>query len=295
MNEDFFTNLEKKLENPPELSIIYALCIWTDLLGFGSQFYKTGWNISKGDWGKIQKRLLKAHTIALWQTSINERLMILNDGIARVTGLTDNPYVSCLLQISMFLRAGILTHMKIKKEEEDNNYPGARTVIAAGTAARYMVEEINVDDFYANYTKPDPKGLSTSAQKYGNPPVVYNPAALQMNTAFSKAYIIESAGKKAGIEGAEIYIDDSMVNIIKELAEEEEKGFIWEVSDNNIEFLVPRASAKDGDANRENVVIGFRLSQPIIPQGLPWSTKVYRILRFYPWDELTNEFYFDLE
>lgn len=297
MNKEagYFTNLERKLENPPELSIFDVFCIWTDLLGFGSQFYNSGWEPTKDQWLKIRDRLLKAHTTALWQSSANERLMILNDGIARVTGLVKNPYASYLLQLSIFLRAGVLTHIKIKEAEKEDKYPGARTVIAAGKGARYMAEEITVDDFYANYTKPDPQGLSTSAQKYGNPPVVYNPKALQMNTAFSKAYIIDSGGKEAGIAGANIYIDESVIRIIKTLADKEEGGYIWEESEDHIEFTVPRAATEEREYSKENVVIGFRLSKPIAPKGLTWQTTVYRMLRYYPWDELTTDFYFDLE
>lgn len=295
MDDIYTTNLEKKLENPPELAIFDAFCIWTDLLGFGSQFYESNWHPSRKQWEKIRNRLLNAHTIAIRESSTNERLLILNDGIARVTGLVENPFMTYLLQLSIFIRGGVLTHLRIKESEKEEGYPGARTVIAAGKGALYMAEEINVDDFFYNYTKPDPKGLSRSAQEYGNPAVVYNPMALQMNTAFSKAYILESGGKKAGLPGCGMYVDDSFIQLIKQLANQEEDGYLWEENEDFIEFTVPRKATEGRAYKEEDVVIGFRLSKPITPEGVPWKTTVYRILRYYPWDELSTEFYFDLE
>ena len=45
-----------------------------------------------------------------------------------------------------------------------------------------------------NYSKPQGAELSDLAQKVGNPVVIYNPKELQMNTAFSKAFLLDEGG-----------------------------------------------------------------------------------------------------
>lgn len=47
--------------------------------------------------------------------------------------------------------------------------------------------------------------------------------------------------------------------------------------------------------NFRKVVMGFTFDKKIIePQNLKYHTKVYHLLRLYPFDEPTDEFYFDV-
>ena len=286
----YSSNLYKKLENPPELRVIDCFCLWSDLLGFGNKFIEKNWNLNREDWEDIRERLLSAHSVAIQNTSNKQRLLILNDGIAKVCPFFKSDYQSLLLQSSFFFREAVMIHQEIKKKEASKGLPGARTVVAFGNSASYIEPEFKYDDYFFNYTKPDPDGLSNAAQSVGNPTVIYNPAELQMNTAFSKAYMIESVGSKGGVAGSNIFIDESVIDVLKLLADKEEKGYIWVEMDNYIDFTIPRAGQQ-----KENVVIGFRFDKPFSPSGLRWNTNVYRVQRFYPWDELTSDFYFDLD
>ncbi len=45
--------------------------------------------------------------------------------------------------------------------------------------------------------------------------MVYSPKEFQMNTAFSKAYIIETAGTKAGLTGTNLYIDEEFLKYLE--------------------------------------------------------------------------------
>jgi len=285
----YSSNLYKKLDNPPKLKVIDCLCLWSDLLGFGKQFTDKNWKLSHKDWENVRSRLLAAHSIAIKHTSHLERLLILNDGIAKVVPFYDSKYQSLLLQASIFFREVVMIHQEIKKNEAAKELPGARSVVAFGNSASYIEEEFKLDDYYFNYTKPDPEGLSTAAKRTGNPTIIYNPSQLQMNTAFSKAYILESAGSKGGLKGANLFIDRSVIDVLKIIANHEEGGFVWEETDDYVEFTVPREGEK-----KENVVIGFRFDKPFKP-SVGWDTEIYRVRRFYPWDELTDDFYFDLD
>ena len=69
-----------------------------------------------------------------------------------------------------------------------------------------------------NYSRPDPADLGTLAKKHANPIVVYNPEPFQMNTAFSKSYILDSLGSSYGIRGNKFYIEHAVIDFMKELA-----------------------------------------------------------------------------
>ncbi|WP_300502407.1 MULTISPECIES: hypothetical protein [Muribaculaceae] len=288
-NELFANNLDRKLSSPPKPMLRRAYGFWSDLLGFGSPFYENNWSITINKWIDIHDRLLNAHTIAFRNCSPNERALILNDGIAKVFNPQNDPYRNYLLDISVFLRGIVLTHLDINKLEKENNLPGTRSVLAFGENLSYIESEIKLDDFYLNYSKKNPDECSEGAKKAGNPTIVYNPSQLQMNTAFSKAYILESLGSKGGLHGHHFYIDNSVIDSLKSYAEVLKYDYIWEETDKYIEFLIPR---KKNDRN--DVVLGLRLGLPFTPTNNKWDTTVYRLLRFYPWDEKADEFWFEL-
>ena len=50
------------------------------------------------------------------------------------------------------------------------------------------------------------------------------PEYFQMNTAFSKAYIIESSGSKAGVTGNNLYIDNYLLIFLEDLVLKEDNG-----------------------------------------------------------------------
>ena len=64
------------------------------------------------------------------------------------------------------------------------------------------------------------------ANSVGNPIVIYNPKEMQMNTAFSKAYILESGGGKAGLPGNYMYIDKSVIDAIDKYARDKGSPYL---------------------------------------------------------------------
>lgn len=97
--------------------------------------------------------------------------------------------------------------INIKDKKEGN--PGLRGVITYGHRIQYTNELVRLGDV-----------VKSNNQTTQNEIVVYSPNEFQMNTAFSKAYIIESSGKKGGVEGANLYIDSCFLEMFKSLINE---------------------------------------------------------------------------
>jgi hypothetical protein len=86
------------------------------------------------------------------------------------------------------------------------------------------------------------------------------------------------------------YIDESVVNAVIEYSEDKGYSPIQEKTDEGLFLFIPYK-----DNNPHEVVMGFCFdSEMIIPQGIKYKTKVYKLKRFYPHDEKTEDFFFDL-
>lgn len=288
---DMGSNLTLKIGNPPKLKVRNCFCMWSDLLGFGSLFEQNNWNLDDKQCRKIYDRLEAAHSAVLYYSSIQERNLILNDGIAKVYHpLPKEIYDNNILGISMFFRSCVELHMSISKTEHEKGYPGCRSVIAFGDNIEYLADEIRLDDYVMNYTKPKGSRMSDLAKKTGNPIIVYNPKELQMNTAFSKAYILEAGGTKSGIPGNYLYIDKSVLDGITYYAKDKGYSPTWIEDEEGLKYFVP---------NKENelseVILGFCFEKNVIePSCQKYKTEVFKLLRYYPSDEKTEEFFFDV-
>lgn len=286
------SNLKIKIGNPPKLNVRKCFCMWSDLLGFSCMFEQTTWILNKEQCRKIYDRLEAAHSAVLYYSSIQERNLILNDGIAKVY----HPYpkenwIHNILGISMYIRSCVELHMSISETEHKKGFPGCRSVIAFGDNIEYLVDEIRLDDYVVNYSKPQGSDLSDLAKRTGNPVIIYNPRELQMNTAFSKAYLLESGGTKAGLPGNFMYIDQSALDGITLYAKDKGYTPVLIEDEESIKFFVPRKQD-----NLSDVILGFCFDKKVIvPSNVRYQTKVYKLLlRYYPWDEKTEDFFFDV-
>jgi hypothetical protein len=86
-------------------------------------------------------------------------------------------------------------------------FPGVRGVLTCG------------DRFDYEYT-------NTAFDVVEKRTIAYHPREFQMNTAFSKAFIIEESGSKAGIKGANLYIDKELLIFFQNAFENSEKHSI---------------------------------------------------------------------
>ncbi len=285
---EYFSGLDekdKKSQNK-QFEIIKNLTVWSDLLGFGKDFYKNQWELDYEKWQQIDLRLknfYRHHYLNF--ASINEYIFILNDGIVRTIPLVwrDTTIINQLLEVSMWIRNIIISHVNVNQ----NDNIGARTVLSYGERFNSFLDEITVDDLVYNYTKKDKNQKSQLAINTGDYALMHNPRPLQMNTALSKSYIIESLGSKAGIDGSNFFIDKSFFDYLRNIVKNDE---ILEVIDENDLFVI---RYKDELEIECNWLMGFDI-QKAININEPFETVVYKIKSFYPHDENPKEFKFEV-
>ncbi len=276
---EYFTSFHEKVSRYKTPAVVESVCCWTDLLGFGAALYGADWKPSEDLWSSMFNRIAAAHSDCYRSLELSyEFALTLNDGIVRCCNLADIDHVD---RLSMWLRGCILTHNRINQRERDSGLPGARTILAHGEKLVHGPTELIVEDFVLNYTKQDPGGRSRLPREISKRIVASNPEPLQLNLAFSKAYILDRLGSSKGIRGAHFYIDESVLHAIARFAGE--RPPVREVIDREEEagrlFAIPRQDDKD-------LHLGFRLQVPAVSVAVPEiMTRVHRAVGFYPWDE----------
>lgn len=283
----YSSNLNRKIDSIREPEIVDALCCWSDLLGFGRSFTDCEWSPDIQRWNSITKRLVDAQKIHFRNIIVGmEFSLVLNDGMIRAFNLDKG--LNHMQYVSLWLRSCIYFHVQTNMHEKSRDLPGTRTVLAAGKKALHNWESIHFDDFVFNYTKPDPNKMSSIAEHLGNPVLISNPSALQMNTAFSKCFIIDGAGSKYNVSGANFFIDKSVLELLKEYSvkcNDHCGNFIWEEREDHFLFAIPFMS------NPKRYHLGFEFFKPSIELDTgSLKTTVWKLKNFYPHDEDPSEF-----
>ena len=284
---EYFSGLDEKDKKfqTKQFEIIKNLTVWSDLLGFGKDFYKNGWILNQEQWQEVDLRLknfYRQHYLNF--SSLNEYIFILNDGLVKTLHLIEQDIViNQLFEISVWLRNIVISHVNVNKTDKI----GARTVLSYGERFNSFLDEITVDDLVYNYTKKDKNEKSQLAITTGDYTLMHNPRPLQMNTALSKSYIIESLGSNAGLEGNNFFIDKSFFDYVKNIVQ---KDSVLEVIDEAELFAI---KYKDELEIEYNWLMGFEIEK-IINIDNPFVTVVYKIKSFYPHDENPKEFKFKI-
>lgn len=293
-NPQYTSPLGEKLQSTSKPLISFNLCAWSDLLGFSSHFTKKNWILSQTEWEIITKRLdtfYKCHS-KNFTNLFNEYMFVLNDGVIRTyfpSKISHSNAANIFHEVELWFRNIVISHISICELEISNGLPGVRTVIAFGEKAKYSFSEVRVDDLVFNYTRPK-EGFSKIAQITGNPILINNPEPLQMNTALAKAYILESFGSKKGIEGASLYIDESVLSFLDNLVAMTD---MISININNTDE--GRVISYEYTENfKRPWAFGLLLGDPILVMEKAITTKVYKVQAFYPNDEHPDEFRFDL-
>ncbi|MBC9786368.1 hypothetical protein H1S01_18075 [Heliobacterium chlorum] len=293
MNDYYYsTNVIKKIDKVYDVKLVDSFCCWSDLLGFGRNFTEKNWVLNTGEWEKVTDRLVDAQNICFENIiPFNEFALVLNDGIVRSFSIDNR--IDHISILSVWLRSCVYFHIQVNKMESYKGLPGVRTIIASGQRAEHNFENLTLDDFVFNYTKPDPNGISQVAKTSGNPIICYNPKAMQMNTAFSKAYIIDEAGSSQEVSGANLFIDQSVIDLILKLSRKFSYhcGEIeWVDKQEYVIFGVPKKGHKDF------YHLGFELYKPEIHfDTKTLKTKVWKVKSFYVHDEKPKDFKINID
>lgn len=190
--------------NSNNLKFVRNFCIWEDLLGYGKPFYDNNWDLHNEDTLRNIKRIyLLQEEIKNPSDVFLETTFALNDGFIKIFDIPNNSVMAIL----HWLQNALFSFSNINKKDIANGFFGIRGVLTYGERVQYIPHD----------TLGRGEFIQTSEKRkieYNHKKIIYTPGELQMNTAFSKAYIIESSGSRMGITGNKFYID---IDVLKKL------------------------------------------------------------------------------
>lgn len=188
-----------------------SICMWIDLLGYGSQISNAEFNPLHPDALSAIRRIKRFHETVAECSSRNFPTLVMNDGAVAYRDLSlrsnQNTYE--------FLRSSCDLFSKIRAVDTQSGHPGPRAVMAVGF--RVLGRKVEVD--------PTTGLLKSILRKFNDGAISANQAILeaskaqrkfdivpqlQANFAFTKAYAAEASGKAGGIEGSNLFIDSAI-------------------------------------------------------------------------------------
>lgn len=196
-----------------KLNIIPCFSYWADICGFGNTLSKANWNIKDINDSGILSILSDVYTMYS-----NVRLhgvdpmpydvsLILNDGIAKSIDLNHIDLLDANMFV-FFIRDLIFTHWHLLENTRKYDL-SIRSVISIGERTEYSISTMTGNSILSH----DEKKISDFGKKMLETTYVYNPVKFQMNTAFAKAFTIESMGTKYGIQIGGFYIDTNFFSV----------------------------------------------------------------------------------
>jgi hypothetical protein len=189
---------------------VAAVC-WVDLLGYGSMIAGAEFNPIDLKAKTPITRLRAFHRIVAEHSDRHYRTLVLNDGAAayrdlslRSSGITYD-----------FLARSFTLFEAIQACEKRNGWPGARTVLATGFRAKGsrraidrasgQLDSILVRLAAGEIAAEQAVREAASIERYFD--VL---PQLQANFAFTKAYIADSGGSRAGLGGPRFFVDNAI-------------------------------------------------------------------------------------
>lgn len=179
---------------------------WIDLLGYGAMLEKVGFRPDTHEAENAVARLNEFHRIVVDSAHKTFQAMPINDGAVFFRDLTDRSrWVTY-----DFVRNASIVHEKINQAEKKLGLPGARMIIATGF--RMLGKKARMDD---GHRRSIMKRLSAGeietkqaiTEAFMARPVAGFVPHLQANFAFTKAYLADAGGSKAGLGGPACYVD----------------------------------------------------------------------------------------
>ena len=184
---------------------------WVDLLGYGSMIAEAELNPIDPRAKAAVTRLRTFHRIVAKHSDRYYRTLVINDGAVayRDLSLRDNGATHDFLQRSQQL------FVAISENEHRNHWPGARMVVGLGFRARGSRRGIDdskrrVGMILAELAAgiidaAEAVRQAASIQRYSD-----GIPQLQANFAFTRSYVADSAGSRAGLGGPNMFVDTAM-------------------------------------------------------------------------------------
>lgn len=198
-----------------ELHVIPCISGWVDVCGFGSALEKYSWDLIE-----LQKSGLLNLLSTVYQRAAHpfltgvepmpyESILVINDGISRTVDL-DKPEFAHAASFIFYLRDLCFSHRNLIGLTGSYGY-GIRTVFAGGERVQYS-PELYTGNMILQH---DNENISDFGKALLNKNFLHNPSEFQMNTAFAKAYSIDSLGSKHGFKVNNCYMESSFWRLIE--------------------------------------------------------------------------------
>lgn len=224
-----------------ELKPIPCISGWMDICGFGSALEGGSWDLVE-----LQKNGLLHLLSTIYQMAgrphlvgvepmPSESVLIINDGIARTVDL-DRPEFAHAAQIIFYLRDLFFLHRHLVNYTRKLGY-GFRTIFAGGERVQYS-PEIFTGHSVLQHNEEEISDFGKALLKKN---FLHNPSQFQMNTAFAKAYSLDSLGSKRGYAVDRCYVESSFwekLQAIPYLGVEEKAGSVLLYVNDNPAFEV---------------------------------------------------------
>jgi hypothetical protein len=183
---------------------------WFDICGYGEVLDECNWNLSKVQnkgFIELLNRIhqLIAHPLITIPPVLTEKILILNDGLARTCDLIPSIRLSYIAIPFTYYIRDLFFAYKFSLKLCQNFGLGLRAVLSGGERIQYSNETFTGNSILSH----DDKNISEFGTELLQTNFLYNPAEFQMNTAFAKAFSIESLGSKYGIEPNNLFIERS--------------------------------------------------------------------------------------
>lgn len=191
-----------------------ACVAWVDLLGYGSMLELAKFHPSDPRTSEAVSRLKTFQQTAIQGARRSFRAMTINDGVAYFTDLS--PRTTSVT--ADFLKRAIQAHGEINAADQGAGYPGARMVISVGPRIRIgrpKRSELYLEGILGRLNRGTITAERAILEAFKTDPVAGFVPALQANFAFTRAYLADAGGSKAGIGGASCYIDLALFKATK--------------------------------------------------------------------------------
>lgn len=195
------------------LDSVRSIAAWSDICGIGNALERSGWSLE----GLSNQGVFKALGIAykyLGNPFIigvppqpSERVLVINDGIARTVDLIDARLI-LVPQFLFYVRDLLMHHFMLERQIVRIGL-GLRTVLAGGERCQYSLPKKTGESFLFYTNQPSEYGKKLIDQQF-----VYNPSEFQMNTAFALAYSLEAKGTADGLIPNRVYIEQRWLDVI---------------------------------------------------------------------------------
>lgn len=241
------------------MKIIKNFCMWSDLLGYGAPFKECKWNLNSKE---AKENLLRITLLELFfhERSHHEEIsLVLNDGIIRSLDFKGEKSYYERKYLSWLSRA-ILNYTILNENDIKNSFYGLRSVLTIGDRYEYMNNRVAMSSNVIAH--------SSVMEKLKRKTAIYSPKEFQMNTAFSKAYIMEESGSGAGLKGNNLFIDIEVLNTIRDYYEDGEHR--W-----NRTKIITDETEMLGTIIEDLVSVTYKVKEEISEKYFIWSIDMF--------------------